>query len=327
LMKTKPYSQIIDSTGERVMEPEDNLDMLRFEYLKKRATLSSKHPELIVLKMEIEEIEKVVGRRRRLMDMKKHLNNLETEYIKNSGRLGEKHPDLIALNTEIDMTRKELRALENQTEQKQEMKAREPDNPVYIDLQTTLRTLDIDIKATVKKLRRLRNKLVKYEKRIDRIPIIEKTYINLSREYEHLKGAHTQLLTRMEDAREAREVEDREKGQRFAVIDEASFPEKPSKPNVPVIFVLGLIISLSISIGILYISEYTDRSIRTDSELSSVTGLPVLISIPYIHDMKDDKKKAFRGIIKQLLTILFLLAAAVWAIHHYYLTYHLPRII
>jgi uncharacterized protein involved in exopolysaccharide biosynthesis len=326
LMKTKPYSQIIGATGERVMEPEDKLNTLRFEYLKKRATLSPKHPDLIMLKMEIEELEKVVGRRGHLMDVKKHLNNLEAEYIKKSGRLGEKHPDLTVLRSEIEVARKEMRTLESQIEQKQEMNAKEPDNPVYIDLQTTLRTLNLNINTTAKKLRYLRNKLVKYEKRIDKTPIIERSYLNLTREYSHLKDSHAQLLSRIEDARGAQEVDDREKGQRFAVIDEAIFPEKPSKPNIPVLFVLGLIISLSISIGVLYLSEYTDRSIRTASELSAATGQQVLISVPYIHDTKYNWKESSLMIIK-LFTLLLLLAATVWAAHHYYITYYFPHTI
>jgi uncharacterized protein involved in exopolysaccharide biosynthesis len=233
---------------------------------------------------------------------------------------------MIALITEIEVTREELKALEKQMGQKQEMMAREPDNPVYINFQTTLSTIDLNISATKKKRNKLLQTLSIYKNRIDKTPKIEKAYLNLTREYEHLKEKHTQLLSRLAEAKEAQEVDHMEKGQKFAVIDEPSLPEKPSKPDVPIIFVLGVIISLSISIGVLYISEYTDSSIRTASELLAATGQPVLVSVPFIYDPKDKDKTSFR-LILQMLIILLLLAATVWAGHHYYVTYCLPRVI
>jgi uncharacterized protein involved in exopolysaccharide biosynthesis len=325
LMNTSPYSQIIEATGERVLNQEDKLDLLRIEYLEKKATFSSKHPDLIRLKMEIEELYKVVGRRSSLGNMKKHLNDLETEYIKNSGRLGQKHPNMIALSAEIKVIRKELRALENKMEQKQELIARNPDNPAYITLQTDVKTLDLDIEAMKAKRNKLLETLAIVKKHVDNTPKVEKAYLNLTREYEHLKETHTQLLSRITEAKEAQEVDHLETGRRFEVIDEAILPEKPSRPNVPIIFMLGLITSLSISVGVFYISEYMDRSIRNASELTTATGQAVFVSVPYIYDSKDKEKDAFRLII-QTLIILILLAAIILAGNHYYLTYCLPHV-
>jgi uncharacterized protein involved in exopolysaccharide biosynthesis len=325
LSMTNPYSPVFEASGERVMETEDQLQVLRFEYLKKKASLSSKHPDLIRLKAEIEELEKIVGRKVHYQDLKTHLAGLEAQYIEQSWVKGDEHPDLIALKDEVKIVREELMALENQMEHEEEIVTKSPDNPAYITLQTTLNTINLDIKATIEKLANLRNRLDVIQQRIRRTPETERAYISLTREYEHLKTIHSQHLTRIAETRAAQEVEDMKKGEKFTIIDVASFPQKPSRPDVLVIIILGLIVSLSLSVGVLFFSDNSDMSIRTDSELAEATGLTVLVSIPYIKNVYDNVKTFFNIAFQFIIALLFV-AGAIWAAHYYYLNYALPRL-
>lgn len=64
------------------------------------------------------------------------------------------------------------------------------------------------------------------------------------------------------------------------VMDEAQIPENPIKPkkavNVAIAFVLGLMISL----GITFLLEYLDTTIKTEKDIENYLGLPVIGTIP-----------------------------------------------
>jgi uncharacterized protein involved in exopolysaccharide biosynthesis len=325
LSMTNPYLTVFEASGERMMEPEDQLQALRYEFFKKKASLSPKHPDLIRLKSEIEELDKIVGKEAQYHDLKNHLVGLEAKYIEQSRELGKEHPDLISLKDEIKIVRDELVNLKNQMINEEVFTTKAPNNPAYITLQTSLNTINLDIKATKEKKDNLIKRLAGVKRLINNTPKTEKAYISLTREYEHLKTIHAQLLTRVAEAKAAQEVEHTEKGEKFTIIDEASFPQKPVRPDIFVIIILGLIISLSISSGALFISDNSDKSIRTDSELSEAIGFNVLVSIPYAKNSYD-RVKRFLSIIFQFIIVLFFVLGAIWTAYYYYYNYALPRL-
>lgn len=69
-------------------------------------------------------------------------------------------------------------------------------------------------------------------------------------------------------------------GGNLNIIDNAVAPEHPSKPNkklnVAIAFVLGLMVSL----GIVFVIEYMDKTIKTEDDVEKYIGLPVLGVIP-----------------------------------------------
>ncbi|MFC1888595.1 GumC family protein [Thermodesulfobacteriota bacterium] len=320
LRKTKPYSQIIQATGEKVMSPEDKLDALRFDYLSKRASMSEKHPDIIALKREISELESVVSRKQRLIDTEKRLTTLEAEYAAMSGRMNPRHPDMVRMSGEIAQVRQEIETLSGELAQQQETATRNPDNPAYIDLQTQLDITNLNIKEAEAKLLRLEARASICRGQVEATPNVEKAYLALTRNYDTLKNEYEDILNMITDAEAAKGIEANQKGERFSILDKATLPEKPSEPNVPLIVMLGLVLSLSVALGCVYLAEFTDESVRTAEEVQSATGLPVLSAIPYIHDEKDRvraRQKKIAALVLGALVLLF----AIWGIYNYMMNY------
>jgi len=80
----------------------------------------------------------------------------------------------------------------------------------------------------------------------------------------------------------ATNLEKRQKGEQFRIIDPASFPERPTKPDRLRLNLFGLLAGLAIGLGIALSLELADESIRSEHELARLTNLPVLASIPVI---------------------------------------------
>lgn len=68
------------------------------------------------------------------------------------------------------------------------------------------------------------------------------------------------------------------------IIDAAQVPESPVKPkpmlNIAIAFVLGIMISL----GLIFILEYMDTTVKTEEDIEKLLGLPVVGIIPKNQD-------------------------------------------
>lgn len=316
LKKTKPYAERVQPTGEKVVDPEDQLDALRFEYITKRATMSDKHPDILALKKSISELETVVARKQRLLDAEKRLTTLETAYAELSARTTPQHPDRIRLENEIRQLHAEISALSQEISEMQEVSARIPDNPAYIDLQTQLKIADLNLQEAEAKLTAAMEKRRILQARIQATPAVEKAYLDLTRDYESFKQQYQDTLTQIAAAKSAKGVEQEKKGEKFTILDPANHPETPSEPNVPVVFLLGIVLSLSVGLGCVYLAELADPSVRTASELELATGLPVLSTIPYVNDDRDRAKARIRK-LATALGFVFLVGLVAWSVYYY----------
>jgi len=105
---------------------------------------------------------------------------------------------------------------------------------------------------------------------------------NLSRDYESTKETNRKLLEKSEQAQQAENLERRQKGEQFRVIDPARIPEKPFRPNIPKIFLFGLLLGMGSGFGLAFLREQMDRSFRDAEDLKATLGFRVLTNIPKI---------------------------------------------
>jgi polysaccharide biosynthesis transport protein len=70
------------------------------------------------------------------------------------------------------------------------------------------------------------------------------------------------------------------KSSNIRVVDVARIPTSPIAPNVPRNLMLGFLMGLGGGIGLAFVLESMDRTVRTSEELSTISTLPVLGVIP-----------------------------------------------
>jgi capsular polysaccharide biosynthesis protein len=80
----------------------------------------------------------------------------------------------------------------------------------------------------------------------------------------------------------AQKLEERWKGERFRVLDPAYLPEQPVSPD-PMLFLLGgVVLGLALGLGLAYVAEFLDRSVKDVDELEDALPYPVLATIPHV---------------------------------------------
>jgi polysaccharide chain length determinant protein (PEP-CTERM system associated) len=165
------------------------------------------------------------------------------------------------------------------------------------DLRASIDNIDstiADRQATIKKLQAASND---YAKRLDAIPTRESEMIAMTRDYGTLQGGYTRLLTKSEDAKVAANLERRQIGEQFKVIDAARLPERPFSPDRQSLNLMGIGGGLLIGLGLVGLLEFKDSSFRSEDDVISFLSLPVLATIPAIvtkADRRKARKKRFR---------------------------------
>jgi polysaccharide biosynthesis transport protein len=90
----------------------------------------------------------------------------------------------------------------------------------------------------------------------------------------------------------AANLERRQIGEQFKVIDQARLPERPFSPNRTQIYFGGIAGGLGFGLALVALLEYRDSSFRTDRDVVGVRALPVLAVIPAI--LTDEDRRAMR---------------------------------
>ena len=75
----------------------------------------------------------------------------------------------------------------------------------------------------------------------------------------------------------------------ISIIDKASIPSRKLKPSLKTNLVLGLLLGLLLGMGIAFLREFVDDSIKNSNTLEKLSGLPVLSQLPAIKKMTTKK--------------------------------------
>jgi uncharacterized protein involved in exopolysaccharide biosynthesis len=134
-----PMSPVVTAQGTTVMTPLERLTHLRLQRISLQSSLSDKHPDVIRLNKEIEQLESQVQTSDTSLEKVKQFEALNTQLQTLKAKLGPEHPDVLKISREMEALQKELEAV--QTREGPLALAAAPDNPAYVNLRTQLETI------------------------------------------------------------------------------------------------------------------------------------------------------------------------------------------
>jgi polysaccharide chain length determinant protein (PEP-CTERM system associated) len=131
-------------------------------------------------------------------------------------------------------------------------------------------------------LERLQSRLEDLETRMAETPKVAEQLASLEREQQHLVTSVQQYSAKRLEAGVAADMERRQKGERFRVLEAAIPNAQPASPNRPVILMLGLMLGMMTGAGLGLLAEVTDLSFHDPRSLQSRLGIPVLAAVPAV---------------------------------------------
>jgi len=164
---------------------------------------------------------------------------------------------------------------------------------------------------------RLQATIGSYTTRIQTAPALESELTELMRDYSTLQESYTSLLKRSEESKIAVNLERRQIGEQFKVLDGARLPEKPFSPDRVRINLLGALGGLAFGLALAGFFEYRDTSIKSDDDVMAALALPVLAVIPTMVTTAERKRLKRRRLVlassaSALGVVVLAMAIAVW---------------
>ncbi len=200
------------------------------------------------------------------------------------------HPDVLKTRSMIKKMEEKLAATPGDVQAgKTENETRS--NPALRGLQKQLLALDIEIRNFEIEAAGLKKKISYYQTKIENMPRREQELADLQRDYDNLSANYQQLLGKKLEAERAENLEIRQKGEQFRILDPARPPQVPIKPDVPRTVAITFAAALAASVGLAFAREYLDKSFYRIEDIESFLKLPVLAGIPMLMTASDVEKQ------------------------------------
>jgi polysaccharide chain length determinant protein (PEP-CTERM system associated) len=241
---------------------------------------------------------------------KKRLEELELDLVSLNKRFSQNYPDVINAREEIEELKKKLAGESGPGASH----SGTPDNPAYISLNSQLKSIQGEISALNAQIADIDRSLVQYRGRIEQTPNAESGYSQLLADRNNTQAKYDDLMRKLMEARVSQGLEREQKGERFTLIEPASLPEKPIKPNRIIIILSGLVLGIGAGSAVAGFKEFTDESVQEPDEFRGMSAFTLLGTIPMIANEQDRiRARKRRNIILLGSAISFVLMIA--AIH------------
>jgi capsular polysaccharide biosynthesis protein len=167
-----------------------------------------------------------------------------------------------------------------------------------VQTRSQIKALEEEIKMRTQRSVELEKQINGIKGRVELQPAIEQQFAELTRDYDISKKTYDSLLEKSQQSGMAAEMESSAKGEQFRVLDPASLPEKPTKPNLLLLNVGGLIAGIAVGGGLGMLQEMRDRSMHSERDLQYYIPLPVIGALPDIATKEKVTKVRKRRLIK-----------------------------
>jgi polysaccharide chain length determinant protein (PEP-CTERM system associated) len=160
-------------------------------------------------------------------------------------------------------------------------------------VQSLVQQLDqatIDAKSTTDEINALRGQIALYQRRIENTPRSEQELALITRDYETTRELFRSLLSKRGEAEIAADLEQRQKGEHFRIIDPAGLPDRTAGPNRLRLLLIGLVLALGAGGVALVLAEHVDTSYRSAEEVRGREAVPVISTIPRIVTERDRRR-------------------------------------
>jgi polysaccharide chain length determinant protein (PEP-CTERM system associated) len=222
-----------------------------------------------------------------LAALQQKLEGLHSKYTDN-------YPDVVNTEADIADLKREIAASKNASTSSNEGPAEHAAEPPQIQQsREQIRQLTQVIQERTAEQQGIQQKINVYEARVQSIPGIEQQYKELTRDYQTALDFYTDLLRKRTQSAMGTDLERRQEGEQFLVLDPANLPEGPSFPNNRLFAFGGFAGGIGLGLALAYFFEIQDSSLRSEHDVESTLHLTVLATIPAMASKPSRTKTRF----------------------------------
>ena len=154
-------------------------------------------------------------------------------------------------------------------------------------LRAQLRAADVGLDERRKQQAQIQAQIGNYQARVESSPAVEEQYKQLTRDYQTAQGFYDDLLGKMNQANMATDLEKRQQGEQFRIMDEANLPDAPFSPKRGLFLGSGAAFGLALGLAIAGLIEFRDTTLRSERDVWHFTKLPTLGMVGFSQQAQD----------------------------------------
>jgi polysaccharide chain length determinant protein (PEP-CTERM system associated) len=250
-----------------------------------------------------------------LDSLQKQLLDLRNKLADDRARHTEEFPDIVALKRKIAATEKLIKDLEHSaaTDDQQKASARASDasadatypivSSPFMQIRSQLKANELEIENYRRMEKGIEGKIAEYRSRLNLTPATEQELAEKSRGYEEAKANYNSLVQKKNQSQLATNLENRQEGQQFRVLDPPSLPGRPKSPNHLLLSLGGLAAGGLLGVCLLAFRELTNPRVQHEDDIDGLVPARILVRIPHL-DTPQDLRLSTRSRLLEAVAVL-----------------------
>jgi succinoglycan biosynthesis transport protein ExoP len=259
-------------------------------------------------------------------ELDQKLDNLKSQLTQLTTRYTEQHPDVSRVQNEIRATQairsKIIDELKNKPEESgvqspSMVSSRLAGSPITL-VEGQLKANELEIANQKAKIAKLEGQIEQYRGRLNWTPVREQQLSAVTRDYEQSRTYYDSLLAKKLQSEMATNLEKRQQGEQFRMLDPPNLPQKPYWPNRLMFSLAGLAAGAALGLFIVVVVEFISPRVYEDQELRNLDGINVLVSIPALLTQNEENSAWWSRLRESVAACIILAAVSAGTLVVYY---------
>jgi uncharacterized protein involved in exopolysaccharide biosynthesis len=163
-----------------------------------------------------------------------------------------------------------------------------------LQTQSQLKAVEFEIANRQAEVKQVEKEIEAYQQKLNLAPAREQELAAITRDHDQSRAYYESLLAKKNQSEMATNLEKRQQGEQFRMIDPPSFPQRPYFPNRLLFSLGGVAFGVLIGVGRVVIEEIVKGHIYGEEELATIVRAPNVVLIPGVltHEEARGKKRA-----------------------------------
>ncbi len=220
------------------------------------------------------------------------LSYLNNQLILLSTKFTNKHPEILKTKAEIEELKKQIaHAKANPSDAGSSETSTL--NPIYQQIREDLARTEAEIDSLKARSSELLRQQQQAKSVLGGMPKEQEEWTKLQRDRNVYQHIYDDLLNKLETARVSKDLELTDKGTTFKIIDPATAPLSPVKPDRVMFIFAGIFLGIASGVGSALGVDYLNQSLKDEDAIEARLNLPVLVAIPSVlveEDLVQEKR-------------------------------------